>query len=74
MPGRLEPVAYDVSIFPRSGGDFLLRVREDDDITLFQADTLVYAQAMAGCLKPDVFWMDVPWSVFYPSRKVTDAI
>ncbi|MHC4302791.1 MAG: hypothetical protein ACYS7Y_36495 [Planctomycetota bacterium] len=72
--GRLEPVVYDVSIFPQNEG-FILRVREDDEITLFRATTLPYAQAMALCLEPDVYeGPDVPWSVFFPSRKVADAV
>ena len=74
MPGKYEPVAYDVSISMRKG-IFLLTIRQDDEVSNFTAKTLRMAQAMMDHLTPDIYsGPDVPWSVFYPSPRLAYAL
>jgi hypothetical protein len=61
---KYEPVKYDVSIYQVAGG-FNVVVTEDADETIFMRSSLVEAQELVECLKPDVWCGDeAPWSVF----------
>lgn len=54
MPGRHEPVAYDVSIREKDG-DFFLEIREDAEVERLPAQSLEHAQGMRDFLEPDVY-------------------
>jgi len=70
MPGKYEPVAYDKYIL-FSEGLFIAVIRKGSQAVSFIRDTLTEAQAILDCYPPDVFeGVDVPWSVFYPRRRL----